>query len=68
VKASYSYKPKNTTYNGQLVSCGVLTIKVNPSTKSTTTLFYQTANSGTYKAVDVTSSDTSTTWGSFKLL
>lgn len=67
-KASYSYKPKNTTYNGKLTSCGVLTVKVSPSTKSTITLFYQTANSGTYKSVDVTSSGTATTWGSFKLL
>jgi hypothetical protein len=68
VKGSYSLKTKNAQYNGAVSTCGIVTVKYSASSKATVTLFYQSANSGTYKSVDVNGSDTATTWGTFKLL
>jgi hypothetical protein len=65
----YTYATTKDKLNQKSVAAGSLSINYagkEPSASNTKiTLYYQTANSGTYKSVEALNSATETTWGSF---
>lgn len=64
--ARFTYKVKKDTLRGAKVSAGSLYVRYDSSTSfATITLYFQGANSGTYRSVETIASKAETTWGTF---
>lgn len=65
-KAQYTYAVKSGKFNKKKVSYGSLSLDYGKS-KTTISLYFKNATSGTYKSVETSSSGKETIWGSFQM-